>query len=182
MQQQQNPSEVDRARPRAGMGHYLRDIVYGASDGVITTSAVIAGAVGASFEARVGIVLGLANLAADGISMGASNYLGLKSELEQTGASVGLEQPWRHGAATALAFMLAGGVPLLSYFASSWSPQAKLMLALLLAAAVLAFVGGARARFVGRSALSCALEMLAVAGGASGVAYLLGVLIEPLTR
>lgn len=179
---EQTPSEAKRSRPTGGVGHYLRDIVYGASDGVVTTTAVIAGTAGASFEARVGIVLGLANLAADGLSMGASNYLGLKSELEQTGASVGLEQPWRHGATTTLAFVLAGAVPLLSYLASSWSRQAQLMLALLLAGAVLTVVGAARARFVERTALSCALEMLAVAGGASGVAYLLGVLIEPLTR
>lgn len=171
-----------RSRPRGGVGHYLRDIVYGASDGVITTTAVIAGAAGASFEARVGVVLGLANLVADGLSMGASNYLGLKSELEQTGASVALEQPWRHGLATALAFVVAGAVPLLSYAASGWTRDGQLTLALLLGAAVLSFVGAARARFVPRAPLACALEMLLVAGGASGAAYLLGALVEPLTR
>lgn len=178
----QTPLESGRERPSAGLGHYLRDIVYGASDGVITTTAVIAGTAGASFEARVGIVLGLANLAADGISMGASNYLGLKSELEQIGASVDSERPWRHGAATTLAFVVAGAVPLLSYTATGWTQQAQLALALTLAAAVLATVGAARARFLARTALSSALEMLLVAGGASGVAYLLGLLIEPFTR
>lgn len=63
-------------------GTYLADIVFGANDGVITTFAVIAGAQGASLSRGVIIILGLANLIADGISMGAGNYLGSKSEID----------------------------------------------------------------------------------------------------
>ncbi|HCF59901.1 MAG TPA: hypothetical protein DFS52_18150, partial [Myxococcales bacterium] len=102
-------------RPPTGLGHYLRDIVYGANDGVITTLAVIAGASGASFSREVGIILGLANLIADGISMGTSNYLALRSELEQTHVSIQLEKPWRHGTATILAFVASGSVPLFAF-------------------------------------------------------------------
>jgi vacuolar iron transporter family protein len=61
---------------------YLSDFVYGANDGIITTFAIVAGAVGAAFSSGIIIVLGLANLLADGISMGLSNYLALKSEKE----------------------------------------------------------------------------------------------------
>jgi hypothetical protein len=104
-----------RGRPATGLGHYLRDVVYGASDGVVTTLAVVAGAIGAAFEPKVAIVLGLANLAADGLSMGASNYLGLKSELEQNGVPLAAEMPWRHGLATFAAFVAAGAVPLLAF-------------------------------------------------------------------
>ena len=111
---QLNP-ESATGRPASGFGHYLRDLVYGALDGVITTLAVIAGAAGAHLEPRVGIILGLANLVADGLSMGASNYLGLKSELEQANHSVAAEAPWRHGLATAAAFATVGAVPLAGY-------------------------------------------------------------------
>ena len=76
------------SRPNSGFGHYLRDMVYGALDGVITTMAILAGSQGASLSARVGLILGLANLIGDGISMGASNYLGLRSEIEQSGGSL----------------------------------------------------------------------------------------------
>lgn len=62
-------------------GLYLGDLVYGANDGIITTFAVIAGAAGAGLSAGVVIILGLANLIADGISMGLSNYLSLKSRI-----------------------------------------------------------------------------------------------------
>ena len=59
---------------------YIKDIVYGANDGIITTFAVVTGSIGAGLGTRVIIILGLANLLADGISMGVSNYLGEKSE------------------------------------------------------------------------------------------------------
>jgi VIT1/CCC1 family predicted Fe2+/Mn2+ transporter len=167
-------------RPDSGVGHYLRDIVYGASDGVVTTTAVIAGAAGAAFEPRVGIVLGLANLAADGLSMGASNYLGLKSELEQRGDSVSAEAPWRHGLATTIAFVIAGAVPLLSYAATGLSEGDRFALGLVLAFVVLAVVGGARSLFLRAGVVRCAAEMVAVAGGASACAYLLGRLVAPL--
>src|SRR6476659_10102084 len=53
-------------RPARGFGHYLRDMVYGALDGVITTMAVLAGTQGASLSVRVGLILGLANLLGEG--------------------------------------------------------------------------------------------------------------------
>lgn len=61
-------------------GKYLGDLVYGANDGIITTFAVIAGAAGAALSSGVIIILGLANLIADGISMGMSNFLSLRSK------------------------------------------------------------------------------------------------------
>ncbi|OHA48291.1 MAG: hypothetical protein A2991_01330 [Candidatus Terrybacteria bacterium RIFCSPLOWO2_01_FULL_58_14] len=66
-------------RHRAG-GGVIRDIVYGAHDGTITTFAVVAGAVGASLDHRVVLILGFANLVADALSMGLGNFLGTKSE------------------------------------------------------------------------------------------------------
>jgi VIT1/CCC1 family predicted Fe2+/Mn2+ transporter len=60
--------------------NYLGDAVLGAVDGCVTTFAVVAGAVGAGFPRIVVIVLGFANLLADGFSMAVSNYLGTKSE------------------------------------------------------------------------------------------------------
>lgn len=61
-------------------GKYVGDLVYGANDGIITTFSIIAGAAGAALSPLVVIILGFANILADGLSMGASNYLGRKSE------------------------------------------------------------------------------------------------------
>src|SRR3954469_18192661 len=60
--------------------HYIRDIVYAANDGIVTTFAVVAGVRGAALSAGVILVMGFANIAADGLSMAVGNYLGIKSE------------------------------------------------------------------------------------------------------
>jgi len=60
-------------------GTYLEDFVYGSNDGIITTFAVVAGAAGALLSPGIIIILGIANLLADGFSMGASNLLALRS-------------------------------------------------------------------------------------------------------
>ncbi len=70
-----------RRRLRAATAHsYLRDLVLGAIDGAVTTFAVVAGVAGAELPAGVALVLGFANLLADGFSMAAGNYLSTKTE------------------------------------------------------------------------------------------------------
>ena len=77
------PAEI-RARLAAGpKASYLRDWVYGAIDGAVTTFAIVAGVVGAELSTRIVLILGLANLLADGFSMAAANYLSTKSEREE---------------------------------------------------------------------------------------------------
>lgn len=61
-------------------GQDIKDIVYGANDGIITTFAVVAGVAGAALDLTTIVFLGLANLLADGFSMAFSNYLGSSSE------------------------------------------------------------------------------------------------------
>ncbi|MEL6316413.1 MAG: VIT1/CCC1 transporter family protein [Pseudomonadota bacterium] len=61
---------------------YLRDWVYGGIDGAVTTFAIVAGATGGALSERVVIILGVANLVADGLSMAAGNYLGTKAEAD----------------------------------------------------------------------------------------------------
>ncbi len=59
---------------------YLKDFIYGAIDGAVTTFAVVAGVAGAGLPSGIIIILGLANLLADGFSMAVSNYLGTRAE------------------------------------------------------------------------------------------------------
>src|SRR5262245_35559039 len=62
---------------------YLKDFVYGAIDGSVTTFAVVSGVAGAALSSQIIIVLGLANLFGDGFSMAVGNFLGTKSEAQQ---------------------------------------------------------------------------------------------------
>ena len=98
--------------------HYMRDLVYGANDGIITTFAVVAGVAGGALSSQAVLIVGAANLFADGLSMGVGNYLGIRSH-ESARAAQGLDEeeasPARHGMATFLAFVVAGAVPLVPY-------------------------------------------------------------------
>jgi VIT1/CCC1 family predicted Fe2+/Mn2+ transporter len=60
----------------------IEDFVYGAIDGSVTTFAVVAGVVGAALSPSIILILGFANLFADGFSMAIGNYLGTKSQKE----------------------------------------------------------------------------------------------------
>jgi VIT1/CCC1 family predicted Fe2+/Mn2+ transporter len=63
--------------------NYLRDWIYGGIDGAVTTFAIVAGVEGAGMSAKVILILGVANLVADGFSMAASNFSGTKAEVDE---------------------------------------------------------------------------------------------------
>ena len=64
-------------------GDFIREFIYGGVDGGVTTFAVVAGATGAQFDNTIIIILGLANLVADGFSMSVGSYLSVKSQFEK---------------------------------------------------------------------------------------------------
>jgi VIT1/CCC1 family predicted Fe2+/Mn2+ transporter len=74
------PSAV-AARIEAGpRPQYVRDFIYGSVDGCVTTFAIVSGVVGAELPAAIVLILGAANLLADGFSMAVSNFLGTRAE------------------------------------------------------------------------------------------------------
>jgi vacuolar iron transporter family protein len=76
--------EVIRAQLEHGPANSnLRDVVFGAIDGTITTFAVVAGASGAELSTGIIVIMGLANLVADGFSMGVGNFLGSRAESQR---------------------------------------------------------------------------------------------------
>jgi vacuolar iron transporter family protein len=79
------PHVVARRLRQSVESQNVSDAVLGGIDGCITTFAIVAGAVGAGFSASVALILGFANLIADGFSMAVSNYEALKvrSELRE---------------------------------------------------------------------------------------------------
>lgn len=86
------PAAVGAALARSGERSYLRDGVYGAMDGIVTTFAVVAGAHGAQVGPGVALALGAANLLADGFSMALGNVLASRAELEQRARVVATER------------------------------------------------------------------------------------------
>jgi VIT1/CCC1 family predicted Fe2+/Mn2+ transporter len=71
---------------------YLRDWVYGGIDGAVTTFAIVSGVVGAQLSPGIVVVLGAANLLADGLSMAAGNYLATRAEHDELRQAEAIER------------------------------------------------------------------------------------------
>jgi VIT1/CCC1 family predicted Fe2+/Mn2+ transporter len=74
------PEQINHRLLHVTKHSYLKDFVYGAVDGAVTTFAVVSGVAGANLSPKIVIILGMANLLADGFSMAVSNYLGTQTE------------------------------------------------------------------------------------------------------
>lgn len=77
---QHTPEAIAGRLSEAKRHSYLGDFVLGAVDGAVTTFAIVAGATGASLPSGVALVLGLANVLADGFSMAVGNFLRARSD------------------------------------------------------------------------------------------------------
>lgn len=64
------------------MKYSVENFVYGAIDGAVTTFAIVTGVIGASLSPSIIVILGFANLLADGFSMAIGNYLAVKTQNE----------------------------------------------------------------------------------------------------
>lgn len=168
-----------RGAVRAEARHYLPDLVFGANDGIISTFAVVSGVTGAALASGVVLILGVANLLADGFSMAASNYLSTRSRSEAAEEEPDRLDAARHGLATFLAFVVAGAMPLVAYLLP---PAADLRFRVAAAStlATLFAVGAARTLATGRPWWRSGLEMLAVGALAAAVAYGLGAVLASL--
>lgn len=166
---------------RETLKEYIKDIIYGANDGIITTFAVVAGSVGAGLSAEVILILGFASLVADGFSMGASNYLGSKSEKDVTegGGGVYDKKVLVPAVLTFVSFIIAGALPLLPFVFGSVDGFSTAIFA----TAIALFTVGALlgAVVMNRHWLLWGLEMLLVGGVASGIAYYIGYLVGQIT-
>lgn len=76
----EHTAEAIADRIAASNHNYIRDFIYGGIDGSVTTFAVVSGVAGAELSVTVVLILGFANLVADGFSMAASNFLGTRAE------------------------------------------------------------------------------------------------------
>lgn len=158
---------------------FLGDAVFAASDGIVTTFAIVAGAVGASLSANVVLILGFANLFADGFSMAAGSFLGVKSRLDFEDARgnhrVAKDSPLAHGLITFVAFNIAGFLPLLPFVFYLGEP---FRLSTLFVIVAMFGVGVTRSLFTKKIWYKSGLEMLFVGGFAALVAFTVGFLIE----
>jgi vacuolar iron transporter family protein len=219
---------------------YLQDFIYGAIDGAVTTFAVVAGVEGAGLDEKVVIILGGANLIADGFSMAISNFLGSRAErqrrerarreeqlqirvvpegereeVRQIFAAKGFEgrdlervvevitsdpalwtetmmseelgfgttarNEFRAAAATLVAFLTVGFLPLLVFVYDLVAPghvEHAFRWSALMTGVAFFVVGAVKSRFVDQSWWRSALETLVVGGVAAVLAYAAGAFLQ----
>jgi VIT1/CCC1 family predicted Fe2+/Mn2+ transporter len=167
--------------------HYIRELIYGSNDGIITTFAVVAGVSGGGLPLHVILICGAANLFADGLSMAVGNYLSIRSHesvLETLGLPEEEAYPARHGAVTFAAFVAAGSLPLIPYLAPGLDGP-RFAWSIAVTFTVLFGIGALRSLIANVTWWRAGLEMLAlgvlVAAAAYGSGSLVAELINPST-
>ncbi|MAG16401.1 hypothetical protein CMO88_05065 [Candidatus Woesearchaeota archaeon] len=165
---------------------YLGEFVYGAIDGAITTFAIVAGAAGANLSSSIVLILGFANLFADGFSMAASNYLSTKTKLEIL-SKKGHEHPEVRPTKTAVvtfgSFFAIGFIPLISYVAGLFFPAIKdnqFEIAIVLTGLAFFTVGSIKAKVAKKSLVSSTTETLLLGGAAATIAYFVGAFLRSI--
>lgn len=236
------PEAIRRRLAASGSQGFLKDSIFGAIDGAVTTFAVVSSVAGAGLSSGIVIILGLANLIADGFSMAAGNFLGTRAENqaarkarreereeierhpegereeirqiyarkgfagdlleeivrgitsdktiwletmlhEEHGITRDRPSPIKAAIATFLAFLLIGGIPLVSYGIDLADPTIlahPFAPACLLTGIAFFAIGALKSRFVDQHWFLGGLETLGVGALAAGMAYAIGYLLSPL--
>lgn len=159
---------------------YLAEFVYGGIDGSITTFAVVAGAVGAGLDTAIIIILGFANLIADGFAMSVGAYLSAKSQPANGLTLNQVKKPFYVGGATLVSFITIGLIPLLIYVLDYFIPlEADLFtIASLLTGGAFIFIGWFKASITGGSHWKGIMETLLLGTIAAVLAYFIGDWLE----
>ncbi len=166
--------------------NWLPDFVYGGIDGVVTTFAVVAGVRGADLAITIVLILGFANLFADGFAMAVGKYSSDKATLQHLSAdAVHREEinPVLGGFFTFLAFNLIGVVPLLGYMiggALDWTPDSIFIVTSGATLFALFLIGVVKGKVVDVSKIWSGIETMLVGGLAAIIAYYVGFYLEKL--
>lgn len=235
--QEHSPEGVRTRLTSPAKQNLVPDAVLGGIDGCVTTFAVVSGAAGAGFSPGVAVVLGFANLIADGFSMAISNYEAVKAQQEfvdrvrqieeehidlfpegereeirqiyaskgfsgallesvvdvicndrklwidvMSGEEYGLQtstiNPYLSGAATLLAFIAVGTIPLLPFLFSSLTIQLQFTTSACLAATMFFAIGALKSMVFKKPVLFSGLKTLLTGCTAASLAFITGHLLR----
>lgn len=151
---------------------YLPDFVFGGIDGLVTTFAVVSGVIGASLSVSVILILGVANLLADGFSMGISNYLAKKSEPDYKNNNK--IKPKTSALVTFISFVIVGSIPLIAFLVPNLSQEKAFVISSVLTGIAFFIIGYFKGLFVKDHTLISALETFLIGAIAALIAYYVG--------
>ena len=150
---------------------YLQSAMFGFNDALVSTTGVIVGVSTGVNDKSVIILAGVVTILVEALSMGSGQYLSLKSAHELDGKNK-FTVPIISGVVMAVAYLLAGLVPLMSIILSP--NEHGRTVAIIAALACLTLLGYAKGKIVGVSAVRSALEVLIVGGIATVIGIVVG--------
>lgn len=170
------------------MSKYSADFVHGSIDGLVTTFAVVNGAMGARLSLKAVIILGMVNVIADGFTIAAGKYLSAKAEvslLSKEGKTRHLP-PLSSAITILFSFMISGMIPLIplimryamsgdvSDFHPSKAMDSYIISMYAITAMSLYAIGWMRGKLTKEDPHKNAREVLLIGGGAAIIALLVG--------
>ena len=165
---------------------YLPEFVYGGTDGAITTFAIISGVLGASLSSSIVLILGFANLFADGFSMAVSDYLSIKSRNDLQGKLKGTRiSAMKAALVTFASFFVIGFIPLLSFVVAVLTDfqhimQNQFFYSAALTLVALGIVGWFRGKVSEKNKLKSSIQTILIGGIAGVLAFLVGYFMKSL--
>lgn len=166
----------------------LREFVYGGMDGAVTTFAVVTGAAGASLNVSVILILGYANVLADGFSMAVGSFLSEKSDQDLSMSKGDSEKedhesPLAASIATFVSFVLVGFIPLSLYtidyiFSLDIATTPLLLSSVVLTLVAFIGIGYLRGVITKISRTRAVLESFGLGAAAAVISYGVGNLLE----
>ena len=121
---------------------YISEFVYGSVDGVITTFAIISGAIGSNLAPLIIVILGISSVLADGFSMGVSSYLSAQAAKEHAESHIDesmKKDPIWIGFITFISFVILGSIPVIPFMVTDCELAKYISLGL--AAVLFVFIG-----------------------------------------
>lgn len=158
-------------------GDFLREVVFGANDGVVTSIGFLVGISGSVSNQSTIVVAGALTIIAGSVSMALGNYLGVKSqneyESERTADKWSGPSPAISGFVMGLFYLIAGMPPLLPYILVTPTTRA-LTMAVIIAILVMSGIGFLRWSLTGKSLGKKILETITIGMIAALVGFLAG--------
>ncbi|MCC5947252.1 MAG: VIT1/CCC1 transporter family protein [Nitriliruptoraceae bacterium] len=169
-----------RAGPPGGLdrSNTIRAGVFGIQDGIVSNFGLIMGVAGAQISPEAVLVAGVAGLVSGALSMGAGEYVSVRTQAELLDAEgvVRSEEdnvsPVRAAAANGLLFVAGGAIPLVPFLLTTG--MTAVAVSSLLSVIALFTAGAVLTRLTRRSAWRSGMRLLVIGGGAGVVGFLVG--------
>lgn len=156
---------------------YLPDFIFGSIDGLVTTFAVVSGVIGASLSPVIILILGFANLFADGFSMAVSNYLSSNSS-EDLGQNSSQKKSTIAAIVTFFSFILIGIIPLFPFLVGFG--ESNFLISIILTLIAFFLVGYVKGLITNKNKLLSAIQTLCIGTLAAAIAYFVGYFLSQI--